>query len=162
MLASQRQPTRSAPSHPPYICFCRQSNCFKGELKAANTSLLGKNDYKKVRDKLLEEFPALTKKSLKRVFSDKEETYVLKCSNGTVLYAAGDKPPSFFDDGFGNLYPTLFTLWKIPDMMQELVTHGTVSNPNPDPHPNPNPNPNSNRNRNPNQVGRAARAATRA
>ena len=107
MLASQRQPTRSAPSHPPYICFCRQSNCFKGELKAANTSLLGKNDYKKVRDKLLEEFPALTKKSLKRVFSDKEETYVLKCSNGTVLYAAGDKPPSFFDDGFGNLYPTL-------------------------------------------------------
>ena len=60
-----------------------------------------------MRDKLLEEFPALTKKSLKRVFSDKEETYVLKCSNGTVLYAAGDKPPSFFDDGFGNLYPTL-------------------------------------------------------
>jgi len=60
-----------------------------------------------VRDKLLEDFPALTKKILKRVFSDKEETYVLKCSNGTVLYAAGDKPPSFFDDGFGNLYPTL-------------------------------------------------------
>ena len=126
-LASQRQPTRSARSRPPDLCFCRQSNCFKGELKAANTSLLGKNDYKKVRDKLLEEFPALTKKSLKRVFSDKEETYVLKCSNGTVLYAAGDKPPSFFDDGFGNLYPTLFTLWKIPDMMEELVTHGPVS-----------------------------------
>ena len=80
-----------------------------------------------MRDKLLEEFPALTKKSLKRVFSDKEETYVLKCSNGTVLYAAGDKPPSFFDDGFGNLYPTLFTLWKIPEMMPELVTHGPVS-----------------------------------
>ena len=107
MLASQREPTRSARSRPRNLCFCRQSNCFKGELKAANTSLLGKNDYKKVRDKLLEEFPALTKKSLKRVFSDKEETYVLKCSNGTVLYAAGDKPPSFFDDGFGDLYPTL-------------------------------------------------------
>ena len=76
-------------------------------VRTGNCGTPGKNDYKKVRDKLLEEFPALTKKSLKRVFSDKEETYVLKCSNGTVLYAAGDKPPSFFDDGFGNLYPTL-------------------------------------------------------
>jgi hypothetical protein len=100
------QPASANPlcaTRPPYLCFCHQSNCFKGELKAANTSLLGKNDYKKVRDKLLEEFPGLSKKSLKRVFSDKEETYVLKCSNGTVLYAAGDKPPSFFDDGFGDL-----------------------------------------------------------
>ena len=80
-----------------------------------------------MRDKLLEEFPVLTKKSLKRVFSDKEETHVLKCSNGTMLYVAGEKPPSFFDDGFGNLYPTLFTLWKIPNMMEELMTHGPVS-----------------------------------
>ena len=80
-----------------------------------------------MRDKLLEEFPVLTEKILKRVFSDKEETHVLKCSNGTTLYVAGEKPPSFFDDGFGNLYPTLFTLWKIPNMMEELVTHGPVS-----------------------------------
>ena len=121
---SRCQPALPGPSP---LRLCRQSNCFKGDFKAANTSLLGKNDYKKVREKLLEEYPQLTKKSLERVFSTKQEINVLKCSNGTTLYVSGEKPPSFFDDGFGNLYPTLFTLWKIPNMMEELVTHGPVS-----------------------------------
>ena len=52
---------------------------------------------------------------------------MLKITNGTTLYVTGEKPPSFFVDPHGNLYPTLYTLWKMPDMMEELVTHGPVS-----------------------------------
>lgn len=66
---------------------------------------------------------------LDKVLRSKEdvEVHVLKCSNGTQLYVPGDGPPAFFDDGFGGVYPTLFTLWKLPAVMPELVTHGPVS-----------------------------------
>jgi hypothetical protein len=43
------------------------------------------------------------------------------------LFVAGDSPPAFFDDGFGGVFPTLFTLWRLPNIMPELITHGPVS-----------------------------------
>lgn len=105
------------------------SNIFKGEFKVTTQSLLGKADIKRLRTSLMDEFPALTKKMLDKVLRSKEdvEVHVLKCSNGTQLYVPGDGPPAFFDDGFGGVYPTLFTLWKLPAVMPELVTHGPVS-----------------------------------
>ena len=106
-----------------------QSNCFKGEFKVSNSSALGKADLKKLREKILDEFPNCSKKQLDRVLPAKDvDISVLKLSNGTTLYVAGEgNPPAFFDDGFGGLYPTLFTLWRLPTMMEELVTHGPVS-----------------------------------
>ena len=106
-----------------------QSNCFKGEFKVSNSSALGKADLKKLRERILDEFPNCSKKELDRVLPTKDvDISVLKLSNGTTLYVAGEgKPPAFFDDGFGGLYPTLFTLWRLPHMMEELVTHGPVS-----------------------------------
>jgi translation initiation factor 2D len=103
------------------------SNCFKGEFKITTQSLLGKADVKKLRASLLAEFPTLSKKELSSVLSDKKDIALLKCSNGTALYVPADSPPTFFDDGFGGVYPTLFTLWRLPSMMPELVTHGPVS-----------------------------------
>lgn len=104
------------------------SNVFKGsELKVTTTSQLGKADLKKLRAMLMEEFPALTKKMLDKTLSGKVEINVLNCSNGTKLYVPGDSPATWFDDGFGAIFPTIFTLWKLPTMMPELVTHGPVS-----------------------------------
>lgn len=104
------------------------SNCFKGEFKVTTQSLLGKADLKKLKEKLLEEFEGwLSKRELDKVLSSKVELHVLKCSNGTTLYVPEGAPPAFFDDGFGAVYPTLFTLWRLPHMMAELITHGPVS-----------------------------------
>lgn len=102
------------------------SNVFKGEFKVTTQSLMGKADVKKLRSSLQAEFPELTKKALDGILG-KEEVGVLKCSNGSTLYVPGDGPAAFFDDGFGGVYPTLTTLWRIPDMMPELVTHAPVS-----------------------------------
>ena len=106
------------------------SNVFKGEFKVTTQSLLGKADVKRIRAQLMDEFPELTKRMLDKVLRSKEEVdvHVLKCSNGTQLYVPGDGPPAFFDDGFGGIYPTLFTLWKLgTPCMPEIVTHGPVS-----------------------------------
>mmetsp|Transcript_50558 Transcript_50558/g.83798 ORF Transcript_50558/g.83798 Transcript_50558/m.83798 type:complete len:745 (+) Transcript_50558:46-2280(+) len=103
------------------------SNCFKKEFKVTTQSLMGKADVKKLRSQLLADFPRLTKKLLDQVLSDKEDVTVLKCSNGTTLYVPSDGAPAFFDDGFGGTYPTLTTLWRLPPIMPELVTHAPVS-----------------------------------
>jgi translation initiation factor 2D len=102
------------------------SNVFKGDLKVTNQLLMGKADVKKLRASLLAEFPSLSKKALD-VILGKDELAVHKCSNGTTLYVPGDGPPTLFEDGFGNVFPTLTTLWRLPDMMPELITHPPVS-----------------------------------
>jgi hypothetical protein len=89
--------------------------------------VLGKADLKRLRTQLTDEFPEFKKKFLDKVLPKDAEVNLLKCSNGTQLYVPGDGPPAFFDDGFGGVYPTLFTLWKLPPIMPELVTHGPVS-----------------------------------
>ena len=58
----------------------------------------------------MDEFPLLTKRLLNRILPKDVELSVLKCSNGTQLYVPGSGPPAFFDDGFGNVFPSLFTL----------------------------------------------------
>ena len=74
-----------------------QSNCFKGEFKVSNSSALGKADLKKLREKILDEFPNCSKKQLDRVLPAKDvDISVLKLSNGTTLYVAGEgNPPAF-------------------------------------------------------------------
>jgi translation initiation factor 2D len=108
--------------------FSLQSNSFKGEFKISMQNVLGKMDVKRLRAQLLEEFPLLKKKMLDKIGLSKDaEVNLLKCSNGTQLYVIGEGPPVFFDDGFGGIYPTLFTLWKLPPFMPQLVTHPPVS-----------------------------------
>ena len=104
------------------------SNCFKGDFKVTTQSLMGKAELKKLHSMLCTEFPLLTKKMIEKVLSSKEDINILKCSNGTALYVSGEgNPPAFFDDGFGGVYPTLFTLWRLGNFMPTLVTHPQVS-----------------------------------
>ena len=95
------------------------SNLFKSEFKITTQSLLGKADVKRLRSQLMDEFPQLSKRMLDKALRSKEDAdvHVLKCSNGTQLYVPGDGPPAFFDDGFGAIFPTLFTLWQLPEFM---------------------------------------------
>ena len=104
------------------------SNCFKGDFKVTTQSLMGKAELKKLHSMLCTEFPLLSKKMIEKVLSSKEDINILKCSNGTALYVSGEgNPPAFFDDGFGGVYPTLFTLWRLGNFMPTLVTHPQVS-----------------------------------
>ena len=104
------------------------SNCFKGDFKVTTQSLMGKAELKKLHSMLIGEFPLLSKKMIEKVLSSKEDINILKCSNGTALYVSGEgNPPAFFDDGFGGVYPTLFTLWRLGNFMPTLVTHPQVS-----------------------------------
>uniref|UniRef100_A0A7S3BE50 Pre-PUA domain-containing protein n=1 Tax=Haptolina ericina TaxID=156174 RepID=A0A7S3BE50_9EUKA len=103
------------------------SNCFKGEFKVTTQAPMGKAELKKLRAQLMDEFPGLSKRMVDKVLPPKEDVNILKCSNGTQLFVAGDSPPAFFDDGFGGVFPTLFTLWRLPNIMPELITHGPVS-----------------------------------
>ena len=100
---------------------------FKSEFKVTTQSLLGKADIKRLRTQLMDEYPLLKKRMLDKVLPKDVDINLMKCSNGTQLYVPTDSQPVFFDDGFGGIYPTLFTLWKLPLFMPELVTHGPVS-----------------------------------
>jgi len=103
---------------------------FRKEIQVSSQSPLGKKDLKTLRKDLAAEFPALASSSaLDALVPVGGEWNAIKLKqSGTVLYQQVGKPPTFFDlEGRGDLWPTLYALWAMPDLLPALHTHGPVS-----------------------------------
>jgi len=100
---------------------------FKKTYTAQGQNLLSKKDLKALKSQLCELYPSLTEKDVDEILPE-GQAKVVKLDNRCLLYSAGDAPAAFFDaEGRSELYPTLFTLWQYPHMMQELTIHPPVS-----------------------------------
>jgi len=103
---------------------------FKKEFTVQHKSLLSKKDVKQLKSTVLEKFPNLNEEEWNTLFPPEVGIAGHKIDNKIVLYLQQGKPaPSFYhtDDGKGEIYPTLNTLWQFPYMMSELTIHPQVS-----------------------------------
>ncbi|KAG8459839.1 hypothetical protein KFE25_014402 [Diacronema lutheri] len=107
------------------------SASFRKELVVSAQAPVGKKDLKTLRKDVANAFPRLSLEQLDAVLPLTGEWNSLKLkTSGTVLYQLAGKPPAFFDlEGRGDLYPSLFTLWALPEMLDTLETHAPVSRP---------------------------------
>lgn len=100
---------------------------FKKSYTAQGQNLLSKKDLKALKSQLCELYPSLTEKEVDEILPE-GQAKVVKLDNRCLLYSAGDAPAAFFDaEGRSELYPTLYTLWQYPHIMQELTIHPPVS-----------------------------------
>lgn len=104
---------------------------FRKEISISTQAPLGKKDLKELRKDVAETFPRLTAQQLDAILPLDAEWLVLKAKqSGTVLYQQVGRPPAFFDlEGRGDVWPSIFTVWALPDMMESVETHGPVSKP---------------------------------
>ncbi|CAJ1345542.1 unnamed protein product [Effrenium voratum] len=107
--------------------FAQRVHMFKKAYIAQGQNLLSKKDLKALKGQLCELYPSLTEKILDEILPE-GQAKVVKLDNRSLLYSCGDAPASFFDaEGRSELYPTLYTLWQFPHIMQELTIHPPVS-----------------------------------
>mmetsp|Transcript_30888 Transcript_30888/g.71959 ORF Transcript_30888/g.71959 Transcript_30888/m.71959 type:complete len:390 (-) Transcript_30888:384-1553(-) len=102
---------------------------FRKEFAISAQAPVGKKDLKSLRKDVAAQFPRLSEKELDVVlpFSGEWNSLKLKQS-GTVLYQLTGKPVAFFDlEGRGDIYPSVFTLWTMPGMLETIETHAPVS-----------------------------------
>jgi len=107
---------------------------FKTE-KDVNTrshNALSKKDVKKLAQSVQSAF-TVTEEDMARLLPPKAELIVMKLASKALLYFdASQAPPQpiFFDsNGRNSLYPTVYALWRCPDMVPTVLTHPAVSKP---------------------------------
>lgn len=100
---------------------------FKKEFTVAHKTICSKKDVKELKHSLLEKHPNLQEKDLAQLLPAESSIHCYKCDNRVILYLPDKQVPTFFDDGNGELYPTLHTLWRFPHMMFELTIYPEVS-----------------------------------
>eukprot|EP01036_Dinobryon_divergens_P027497 gene27497-36281_t len=106
------------------------------DLQERSRALLKNKEVRNLRNHFLTEFPSVNEEQCAAVISSKTQVEIVKLANKTLLYFApgdsggisGASIPIFFDqDGRNNLYPTLHTLWRIPNALKTVTIHGPVS-----------------------------------
>jgi translation initiation factor 2D len=102
---------------------------FRKELAISAQSPVGKKDLKMLRKGIAGAFPRLTAAQLDAVLPLSDDWSALKLKgSGTILYQRTGKPPAFFDlEGRDDLWPSLYTLWVLPEMLPSLEIYGPVS-----------------------------------
>ncbi|KAJ3165813.1 Eukaryotic translation initiation factor 2D [Irineochytrium annulatum] len=93
--------------------------------------VLRSSDRKKLRSEILAAFPLLTEDTLNAhlIPSKEEVTSVKLLTHGQlpgVMYVVGNLPLFFRIGVDGALTPTVYALWRVPDMVARLSTHGVV------------------------------------
>lgn len=100
---------------------------FKKEFTISHKTICSKKDVKELRAKLLEKNPNLQEKDLIEILPADAAIHCHKCDNKAILYMPDKQAPAFFDNGEGELFPTLNTLWQFPHLLFELMIHPQVS-----------------------------------
>ncbi|KAK7485278.1 hypothetical protein BaRGS_00023529 [Batillaria attramentaria] len=91
------------------------------------TTLKG-SDRKKLRSDVEQQFPSLTSAKTADLIPNKGDVTLVKIvthSDDNVLVYCVQKNPVFFEL-FKSLYPTVYTLWKFPDMLPVFTTYREV------------------------------------
>ncbi|XP_013073483.2 eukaryotic translation initiation factor 2D-like isoform X1 [Biomphalaria glabrata] len=82
------------------------------------------SDRKKLRSDIQQSFPSLTEEDVLKLLPQKEEMTLVKINThadeNIVVYTVG-KNPLFFEN-FKILYPTVYTLWQFPEILQAFRT----------------------------------------
>lgn len=91
----------------------------------SQTQLKG-SDRKKLRSELSQNFPSLTADLLSTLIPNKEEVTLVRmyCHKGESVnvYQVQKDPLFFMIDKEKCIYPTIFLLWKVPDLMHSMTT----------------------------------------
>lgn len=89
----------------------------------SNTAIRG-SDRRKLRSDISNTFPSLSQDEISELIPNKEEISVMRimthsCQNVTVFCLCGE--PIFFEME-KNVIPTVYTLWKFPDLLMSFTT----------------------------------------
>ncbi|XP_064097631.1 eukaryotic translation initiation factor 2D-like [Macrobrachium nipponense] len=103
---------------------------FNKPFKVKSQTQLKGSDRKKVRAELAQTFPLLTSEDLTKLIPNKEDVTLTKmhCYKGENVYVyMVQKDPAFFNvEKEKMIYPTVYTLWKYPNLMHTFTTHTHV------------------------------------
>lgn len=103
-----------------------QGGIWKKSAIEGKHKLSGK-DVKKLRQSLLEQGNA-TEEEIGTIVPSKAPMTLLKLSNKAHVYMLdGGNPVAFDPEGRGELYPSLYVLWRLPHMLKPLYTHSEVT-----------------------------------
>ena len=102
---------------------------FKKEKDMAekSRSLLKNKEVRKLRADVLIQFPSLSEESLTETINAKSQVVAVKLSTKSILYFVNDVPLLFDLCGRNDLYPSVFMLWKLPEMIPAITIHAPVS-----------------------------------
>lgn len=88
------------------------------------------SDKKKIRQKISQQFPKLSEENLNKIASTKDSFMNIKIithSGDLVTVYSIDKRPMFFEiDDKNKLYPTVYAMWLVPDLVSLFTTHANV------------------------------------
>ncbi len=97
------------------------------DLTERSKTLLKNKEIRTFKQDIQKQFPLIDEETLNTLIPNKADVHNIKLSNRTILYSI-DGQVIFYDyQGRNNLYPTLHTLWKCPNMMRTMYTYGPVS-----------------------------------
>uniref|UniRef100_A0A0K6S7S8 SUI1 domain-containing protein n=1 Tax=Chromera velia CCMP2878 TaxID=1169474 RepID=A0A0K6S7S8_9ALVE len=98
---------------------------FKKPLSLQAQNKLGKKDVKGLKTRLLSAFPHARPESLESVLSTSNMTMAKLSGSRHTLYFNGDDPVLLDLDG--EIVPTVYGLWRAPDLLPSFVVHPPVS-----------------------------------
>ena len=97
---------------------------FRKPLPTTGAHKLGGSDEKKLRKQIVAAFPCASEDDAMALVPKKAELSLQKLAapSRTQIYV-GDGQPVFYDtSGKGDLFPTVFALWRAPGMLGEPVS----------------------------------------
>ncbi|TPX61445.1 hypothetical protein PhCBS80983_g01088 [Powellomyces hirtus] len=107
---------------------------FKKAFHTKPQSQVRSSDRRRLRTELLAEFPGATEEAVQELVPVKEgkdggevsvSKFIAHSGEQGTLYSV-DGQPILWKDLDDCIYPTVYTLWKIPGMLPTIVTHGPV------------------------------------
>ncbi|CAI7869956.1 unnamed protein product, partial [Closterium sp. NIES-53] len=83
-------------------------------------------DRKKLRRNIRDKFPGATDEQLDAILPPKADVAVTRLVNRVLVYGLESGLPMLFDcDGRGTeIYPTVFALWRVPDLLPSFLLNG--------------------------------------
>ncbi|XP_039006249.1 eukaryotic translation initiation factor 2D-like [Hibiscus syriacus] len=99
---------------------------FKKAVEAKAQQRLSGADKKKLKRTIRDRFPMASDTDIDALLPPKAEITVSKFQNRVHVYGVEGGYPLFFDvDGRGSeIYPTVFALWKLPDLLPSFMLKG--------------------------------------
>ncbi|KAJ0085815.1 hypothetical protein Patl1_07118 [Pistacia atlantica] len=99
---------------------------FKKSVEAKSHQRLSGADRKKLKRTLRERFPRASDLDFDALLPPKVEITLSKFQNRVLVYSVEGGLPMFFDiDGRGtDIFPTVFALWKVPDLLPSFMLKG--------------------------------------
>lgn len=101
---------------------------FKRPFKVKSNSQLKGSDRKKLRTELQSNFSSLSEDAINNILPSKEPVFLVKlvAHSGqlVILYCVQKLPVVFEIEGV--MYPTVFMLWHVPDLLYTFTTHPQV------------------------------------